>query len=452
VGLEGDEFSWKGLGSKLSYQSRLVEIETWTGRGDAYRVAVNEPWKTIQDGKKPRPRISTWPPGADFAAGTTIRVYGHPPHREERPFEFDEIRDYVLHRTFVGYTRQREDAPRITLTVQGHSEELELGFPELRRLPDPPPEGTVVVSPSVVVSRNLPGTNQGMTVRLHGFYTWDEQEYELAPVHHNTGLLLSVKGIPYLRLPMRELGSGQLAVANPGTNKCCLIAECDEIQPYMNIARSDLVDSAETDHFRSLVRQAIAVVETRKEHLAFRQVSEKRKQRQSAEGLSERKRALASPSQMWVYWNPSGSEEYVRLSREPENETDALTVLWKMEALRALPFRTFETLGYFGAGADLVVNFQEDLDTDAEQFATVEVENRFFNYKLHRHLPAQYPTIVCWDINPKPKLRPEKTNKPYKFVVHLDELVLRIYALRHMPGIEVMTEEKLSRKKVTESW
>ncbi|MCK4829821.1 sensor histidine kinase, partial [bacterium] len=48
VGLKSDEFSWKGLGSKLSYQSRRVEIETCAGGNHPFwDVRINEPWETI---------------------------------------------------------------------------------------------------------------------------------------------------------------------------------------------------------------------------------------------------------------------------------------------------------------------------------------------------------------------------------------------------------------------
>ena len=79
AGLEADEFSWKGLGSKLAYQSRRLEIETFNGR-NAYNVFVNEPWKTIDDGKKPRPNVSEIQPVSDQHPGTTVKVYGYPPH------------------------------------------------------------------------------------------------------------------------------------------------------------------------------------------------------------------------------------------------------------------------------------------------------------------------------------------------------------------------------------
>jgi len=449
AGLEADEFAWKGLGSKLAYQSRRIEIETYNGK-EAHSVIVNEPWKTIEDGKKPRPNVSQISPSPGQSTGTTVRVFGHPPHGHES-FTFEQIWDYLVHRTFVGFTREREDPPRIVLTVHSRTEEVPFGFPEFRNLPKEAPEGTVIVEP-VVITRNLSGTNRNMQVLLKGFYTWDEHRYGLADVHMNTGLILSVKGIPYFTLDMRELGSGELAVARPGVGKCCLVVESDAIQTEMNISRSSLVDSPLTVHFKKLVSEALQGVERAESHRVFRMVPKRRKDRKSPTELHERKEALENPAQAWVYWQPNEQSKPVRLLREPENETDTLAILWKLEALGALPFATFETLAYSGKGADLVVHFQEDESSNVERYATMEVEHRFYNFKAHGHLIPQFPTVICWDVNPKPKLSVKKTAKPYKYVVQLEETTLRIYALSQIPGVLTVTDEELKRKRASKQW
>lgn len=176
AGLKSDEFAWKGLGSKLAYNSRRIEIDTFNGK-TACSVVVNEPWKTIEDGRKPRPVVGETPGTSGQETGTTVRVFGHPPHRQENPFTFEEIRDYLTHRTFVGFTRERQLTPRITLTVQGRTEEIPFGYPELAKLPATPPEGTVIIDPPVIITRNLPGSNQNAQILLKGFYTWDDRNY-----------------------------------------------------------------------------------------------------------------------------------------------------------------------------------------------------------------------------------------------------------------------------------
>lgn len=336
--------------------------------------------------------------------------------------------------------------------MQNRSEVVPFGFPEYRSLADLSREGTVVIDPPVVVERNLPGKNKGLLVLLIGFYTWDESSFNLADVHLNTGLILSVNGIPYFALDMRQLGSGQLAVANPGVGKCCLVMECDGIQTEMNISRSGLVDSELTDHFKKLAAEAIQLVENTQRHRDFRQVPAVRKDRKSAVQLRERKIELERSDQPWVYWQPTDDSRPVRLLRQPENETDTLAILWKLEALSALPFHTLETLAYSGTGADLVVHFQEDENSNPERYATMEAEYQFFNFKEHKHPIPQFPTVICWDISTKPRLSVKKTAKPYKFVVQLDDTMLRIFALSKMPGVFVATDDELKRHDATKKW
>jgi hypothetical protein len=303
-----------------------------------------------------------------------------------------------------------------------------------------------------MVSRNLPGTNRPAQVVLKGFYTWDDGNFGLVPVHNNTGLILSVKGIPYFQLGMKELGSGQLAVANPGEGKCCLIMECDAVYTEMNLSRSGLVDSAMTDHFRKLASDALNQVENSDRHRAFRQVPKRRKEKAGAAQLHERKQELESGAQAWAYWQPDPSARPIRLLREPKNETDTLAVLWKLEALGALPFTTFETLAYSGKGADLVIHFQEDDSSNPERYTTFEVEYRFFNFKEDGHLIPQFPSVICWEINQKPKLPVKQTAKSFKHVVQLEETTLRIYTLKAVPGVFVATEDELRRRKASENW
>lgn len=450
AGLEADEFSWKGIGSKLTYHSRRIEIETATEKA-AYNVVVNEPWHTIDNGKIPRPQVGEMSRNQIVGTGTKIKVYGHPPYRKEA-FTFEEIYDFLTHRTFVGFTRNREEAPNIKLKVQNREEFIQFGFPELLGLPSKPPEGTVFIDPQITVSKNLPGKNKNILLVIKGFYTWDDVNYGLADVHLNTGLILSVKGIPYFKLDMKEFGSGQLAIANPGPSKCCLILECDSIQSEMNISRSGLIASDVTQTFYKAATEAIQQIEITQRHRDFRLIPKKRKERKSASHLKERKLELESNTQSWVYWQSKATEEPIRLIREPQNETDTLAILWKLEALGALPFACFESLAYSGKGADLIVHFQEDEISNSERFATFEAEYRFFNYKAHGHLISQFPTVICWEVNPNTKLSVKPTAKQYKYVVNLEESTLRIYALSKIPGVFVANEQEMQRKKTTKEW
>jgi len=132
IGVKADEFSWKGIGSKLAFQSKKIEIETCMGdENPFYAVTINEPWETIKRNNKPKPRISEFPPDN---RGTKIRVTGHPLHRQKEPFSLSEIKSFLTHRTFVGFTRNREKKPVINLSVLGKSEILNFGFPEFAEI------------------------------------------------------------------------------------------------------------------------------------------------------------------------------------------------------------------------------------------------------------------------------------------------------------------------------
>lgn len=197
---------------------------------------------------------------------------------------------------------------------------------------------------------------------------------------------------------------------------------------------------------------AIQQVEISQRHRDFRLIPKKRKEITSAAQLRARKQDLEDIKQQWVFWQQNVENEPIRLLRKPENETDTLAILWKLEALKALPFELFESLAYSGAGADLIVHFQEDDTSSPERFATFEAEYRFFNYRAHGHLINQFPTVICWEVNQQPKLPVKQTPKPYKYVVQFEETTLRIFALSKIPNLFVATEEDMKRKQNTRAW
>lgn len=445
VGIKSDEFSWKGLGSKLAYQSRRIEINTWCGSGDAIKVEVNEPWSSIERKVIPKPKIFMYEPAEGRKTGTSIKVFGHPPHRKERPFSIEEIKKFLLHRTFIGFTRKRENKPKIFLSVLGQMEEIDFGFLELKFKESK--EGTVFIDEHRTVTKS--GTNRSVSVRMKGFYTWDEKEYRLDKNQMNTGLILSVKGIPYFDLDMEEYGSRSLRTARPGVNNCCLIVECDQIQEEMNISRSGLVDSEATGLFKKAVAEIFEKIESSDEYLKFRRIQERRKAVASAGELGITKQKLESQNQKWVIYQHSESEKPVLLSREPEYESDVLCLLWKLEALNALPFKEFQTLGYVGSGKkggpDLITHFQEDEQSDQERYAPIEVESKFYNYIPHGHKPSQFPKVICWEIGKTPKIPIRKTDKKYKHTAVKEDYQIHIFSIRLMNGVKIIPKEEFSK-------
>ena len=177
VGQKSDEFSWKGLGSKLAYQSKRVEIETYrAGDEEVIKAEINDPWGTISANRIPKPRIYKFPPDHNQRPGTRVVVVGHPPHRREEPFTIEEIETFLQHRTFVGFTRERETRPRIYLTVTGEEKELSFRFPEL--LTAQAGDATILVNETEEGKK--PGTNVRLRISMKGFYTWDAEKYNLS--------------------------------------------------------------------------------------------------------------------------------------------------------------------------------------------------------------------------------------------------------------------------------
>jgi hypothetical protein len=452
VGIQADEFSWKGLGSKLAFQSRRVEIETCTGNPNPmFDVRINEPWQTLDRNNVPKPRIGEYP---SQAKGTKIRVIGHPPHRKEEPFTLEHISSYLLHRTFAGFTRNRKVHPHIVLSVLGHTEDIPFGFPEFSSIDFDlvEKEGFVLDdSKQTLFICIYSKPADSLKVNIKGLLTWRPQAYQLSRANMNTGLILSVKGIPYFTLDMEEYGASTIRTARPGEERTCLVIECDGIQDEMNISRSGLVDSARTVELKRVAAELLQRIESSDKYLVFRRIPEKGKVEKQGGILAEEKRRIEMPDQNWVVFEKSATE-LVILIREPQNESEVNALIWKLEALKALPFESFSTLAYIGAskGPDLLANFQEEKASEPFRATIIEIENNFYNYKTHGHTPAQYPKVICWDVPASGrKEKITKTQKPYKFTVSTDEYQVHVFAIKYMDRIRVMSREELGKRGVT---
>lgn len=445
-GFESDEFSWKGLGSKLAYQSRRIEIETRFGQYPFYDVRVNEPWESLKHNQLPKPRISNYP-NSDAPTGTKIRVVGYPPHRQEKPFTLSEIKDYLLHRTFAGFTKNRENPPSISLSVLGNEEVLQFGFPEFHGIEWI--KGIIFDGEHnrllVNIIKDFPKI--GLVV-LKGFLAWDAERLGLEKSGLNTGLILSSRGIPYFDLPMEEYGARSILRGFPGKGGTCLVVECDRINTEMNISRSDLNDSAETIAFKEAVKNLLETLETSQEYLEkFRSIPATKKRQESASYLADQKCIIESEDQNWVILQREGQES-VLLMREPQNESEVNALIWKLEVLESLPFEKFQSLGYIGAkrGPDLLVNFQEEKDSEPYRGIVIEIENKFYSYTAHGHYSAQYPKVICWDAPTQGrKDRLSTTNRKYKFTITKEEYQVHVFILKQFDGIRVVSRRELER-------
>lgn len=449
IGLESDEFSWKGLGSKLSFQSRRVEIESCSiENNNLYDVKINEPWDTLERNLKPKPRISITE-NSQERNGTKIRVIGHPPHRLDDPFTLKELKTFLLHRTFLGFTKKREKSPDILLSVLGDTEQLNFGFPEFAEIDfDSFDNGFRLDKNSKTLYFNISSKPKQFDVTVKGFVTWDAERFNLSPENLNTGLILSVKGIPYFNLNMQEYGVNTIRTARPGENKTCIVIECDSIQDEMNISRSGLIDSKKTIELKKIVSDIFYQIEKSDEYLIFRKLPENDKFEKQSDVLSVEKSQINSNDQNWVVYEDKNKGSIV-LIREPRYEAEVNALIWKLEALEALPFEKFRTLAYIGGskGPDLLVNFQEEKGDEPQLAAVIEIENNFYNYKTHGHSPTQYPKVICWDIpSSGRKIKLKNTQKKYKFTYSTDEYQVHIFVLKNMDNIKVLPKEELIKR------
>ncbi len=448
AGEKADEFSWKGLGSKLAFQSRRVVVETRSQGHPLYEVRINEPWEELDHGVVPRPRI-TEHADPDCPTGTRIKVLGHPPHRQEEPFSLDEIRRFLLHRTFVGFTRARSNPPAVLLSVLGEIDRLEFGFPEFKGIEFPAWLALDSQRKTLLVNMSLlrPPT---MQVRLKGLITWDPAQFDLREENLNTGLILSSRGIPFFELPLPEYGSVYLHKSQPGRTKVCLVAECDEVFSEMNISRSALIDSALTLTFKHAVRQLVEHLESSIEYREFRQLRARNRHAKQAAALAQDRSCIESDEQKWVVLVQPGAAPRV-LMREPRNDDEAVAILSKLETLGALPFNKFQTVALpAGPGApDLFVNFQEEAAGGEvrPQLAAFEAENRFYSYRHTKDAPSACPNVICWDIPSRGRrVRLNKTGKKYKFTLDAERGQIPVYVMKLMDGLSVMSARELHER------
>jgi hypothetical protein len=443
IGLKGDEFSFKGMGSKLAYQSRRVEIETWTGRGEVFKVEINDPWGTLtQQRTKPNPRITKWPPGLNTKQGTTVRVYGHPPYRSG-PFSFDELYHYLKHRTFVGFTRERPNAPKIVLKALGRQEEIPVGFSVLEFLKREPTDGTVFLK-GLQIDKTVSGTNKTVTVVLKGLYTLDRKAYGMDDSRLNTGLIVSVLGIPYFSLELKDYAPGKALGIVPGPKNVCFVIECDALQEEMNIGRSGLTDSEIKRTFETALVEGLQKIADSDEFKKFNRIPEARKYSKDAEYLTERQKKLQSQDQVWV-WFQSKDGRWKQLHRKPENETDTLAVMWKLEMIDGgLPFAEFQTLEHSPSGTDLICNLKEDKDDARRPFAIIEGKYLYYGIDKLGHHPGQTQHVICWDFGKDKRDGIEQAgDKPWKFIQRKGDYMVIVYVLSRMPRIKTATESEI---------
>jgi hypothetical protein len=428
AGLKVDEFSWKGLGSKLSYNCRKLIVETWTGEGPGYHVEVLEPRKKFLKvpPEVPKPLLTVYdnPKDKFEHKGTTIMVLGY---NVGESYNFDKLKNYLLHRTVVGYTRpEQRKLPKVTLKVLGYEETIEPGFPFIKRK-DPDDWRTVSLEQPIIVTET---TKDGIpvTVTLKGGFTLDTGKFNLSPTRFNTGVILAVKGIPYFSLDFNNYrGSFQLM-----SKFCSLVAECDEMESCLNIDRSWYIKSTISEAFETALSKAFRKMTELDEYKKMIHNMEEEEKRRKGESLEQRKQSLLSKTQKYVFLE--GVEGYIH--KEPDNEYDTLAVLWKLEGMGKVPLNKFRTIEHTAIGGiDIIAELQEKPGDEVQKYVSVEVEYVFERFMLHRHSPSQTRYVFCWEIA-NPEIL-DKTSFPYKYMKKIEDRIIQVYEIRKFPGVSV---------------
>lgn len=428
AGFDVDEFSWKGLGSKLAYNCRRLEIETWTGEGDGYRVECTDPYGKLTQIPPviPHPLLYQVPADSFDGKGTTIQVLGYNPSRPKK-YSFEELSNFLRYRTAVGFTKPRE-LPKVVLKVDGDKHELETGFPFLKK-DDVSDWRTVVLDPPIKIIQES-GNSEAVNATLKGGFTLDTGKYGLSWARHNVGIILSVKGIPYFELDFRNVrGSFE-----PYRTLCCIVAECDRMEESLNIDRTWYKEDKVSEAFETAVRKALRDFTGRDEYKAYLDGREREKKKITGATLDARKTALVAPSQRFVYVD--GLEGVIH--REPENENDTLALLWKLEGMGKLPFMKFRTLEHTAIGGiDVIGEIQEKEGDEVNKFVAIEVEYICERFLLHRHSPSQTRYIFCWKIRHPDDFQP--TGDSYKFKREISAKTLEVFEISKFPGLHVHT-------------
>lgn len=438
AGLESDEFGFKGLGSKLMYLSRKLEIETKTIKGESYKVIVENPiGKLLREKPEvPRPVIYKKAP-VGFEHGTVIRVLGYDKGIKYPEYDDPEkLKRYLYFRTLIGYTRpdRASSFPKIVInTPRIPTEELMLGFPNIKKEGDHV-EGQKIglIDPPMQVTKD-DGKGNRVTVILQGGYALKTSEFGIADYgimeSMGTGLTYAWKGIPYFNLDFNRFKPQGFDLYY---KFCRFVAECEDVET--DIARTRIVaDGVKEPLFESALREAFRQIVETSDYKEWARYRRELRRRELGSSLNQRKDDLLRSDQRWVYYKAE------LIHKEPDSEQDVRALLWKLEGMKVLPFYYFRTLEHTAQkGIDIIAEFQEKDFSERKLFQAVEVEHILENYSDHDHVPEQTSLIIAWDSRNINKLT--KTELNWKYVWEYGGQNLTVILLKYILGIKVKTK------------
>jgi hypothetical protein len=436
AGFESDEFGAKGFGAKLLYNSERVEVETWDGGENAYRVILNEPRKNILDEKKlSTPYVSKVSPVVLNIKGKgtsiTVKGWGGTPNIT-RDFKLDKLERFLRYYTVVGYTRlekRSEPLPEFELQIGGQSKNLKAEFPYI--VSDNKDDTKTVDFGPITIEKK---TTLGKTVKiiLKGGVTTETGKFDLT--EDRGGVWLAINGIPYFKLLTNKF-SRKLNMTDDFVR---FVVECDDVR--LNLSRSDFSYDEAYDAFEDALNEAFLRIKEDTKFQKFYQNKYKELRSSMQEKMNKKKEEFFSENKRYVWYK----NELV--IAEPESEYDTAALLWILEGMRALPFTKFKTLQYPGyrEGIDMLVNIQEEPDKEEKICAYAELERLFSNFIKHKHDIGQMTLAFCWKTDSsKVNLgKLDSTKKPYKHVYNFSDISIPVFEISSFPEIFVGTKKE----------
>ncbi len=441
AGLKSDEFGFKGLGSKLMYLCKRLDIETKTENGESYKVVVEDPIGKLLEREKPempKPVIYKNYP-ASFQHGTVIRAYGYDGGIKYSEYEdAEKLKRHLYFRTLLGYTRPerlRDAFPRIIVKTTSipAGEELKVGFPWIKKEGDHVEGQKIgVINPAITVVREDKRGNK-VTVILKGGYALKTGEFGMGDYgileSKGVGLTYSWKGIPYFNLDFNHYKPQGFELYY---KFCRFVAECDDVET--DIARSRIVsDGVKEPLFTAALRETYRKATETEHYKEWVKHRRELKKKDLGKTLNQRKDQLLEREQKWVFYNRE------LIHKEPDNEQDVRALLWKLEGMKALPFHRFRTLEHTAQkGIDIIAEYQEKDYSEKKLFQAVEVEHILENYSNHDHVPEQTSLIIAWNSKNRDKLT--KVEGEWRYVWPYAQNNLNVVLLRYLPNIKVKTK------------
>lgn len=437
AGLGGDYWGWKGLGSKLMLNCNKLTIETWTGLKSnlVYRVEIFNPRNCLlnEPPQEPVYELTQRMCNSSDIRGTKIEIFGY--DGGKHIYNFDELKNYLYLNTAIGLTRKMDNLPTVSLSVHGTKAILPIGFSYITEQDS---WKTVVIKSPIIKSEKVT-TDEGneiiVEVILKGGFTLETGLFGLNPRRYNTGLRLSVKGIPYFQLPLYEYKGNKF---NQYKDLCSFIVECDALGTKLNMDRSNISNQYGEDAivgaFRRLTTKCFDELAESEAYKNFEHKRRNEDEKSKAGALRDRQVALSNKEQEYVCIQQA--DDIKVLHKVPGRaEQDTLAVFWKLEALGLLPFAKFITLEHTAqSGIDVIATYLIDEQSTIKQFESIEFEFAFSNFIKHGHNPKQTSMIICWVVDKPKELL--KVNE-YFYRYNVEGLSIPVYEIKSFPGIVI---------------